>query len=129
MFKKIYGLYRDHYFELAKQKAKHFYYTEFWDEKYNMIPSKLAHKIFDLSVNRGKITAIKSLQRVLKYKLLYNITVTGVFDSLDVRIITMHAPVDEIYNEYIKANHRSYRRMNMAVLYLKGWLKRLFTKY
>jgi len=128
-FDRVYKVYKMGHYELAKHRAKIFYKREFWNPLYDRISNKLAYKIFDLSVNRGKRTAIKTLQRVLKYILFYNLKVNGRFTYREVEIITRHLPQDEIYNEYLQANYRGYKRMATAYLFLKGWTKRLFRNY
>jgi len=129
IFRQVYDLYKTGRPKLAKHQAKIFYEGEFWNPLYDKISNKLAYKIFDLSVNRGKRTAVKSLQRVLKYGLLYDLKVTGQFTHREVDIIINHLPQDEIYDQYIQYNYRSYRRMASAILFIKGWTKRLFRNY
>ena len=125
VFCTIYQLYKEGNKALALKAAENFYRKEFWNPLYEEIPdSSLAFKIFDLSVNRGKRTAIKILQKVLYYEFGKTIAIDGIFGQITLGAIK-GLPSEILYNAYIKRNEESYKKLSTAWRFLKGWLNRL----
>lgn len=127
-FRKIYKLYIENKKELALDTAKRFYKREFWDDLYMEIPdSSLSFKIFDLSVNRGKITAIKLLQRAIYYDFGKTIKVDGKFGQITLGAIKS-INSEALYKSYIQWNEKSYKSLSKFWYFGKGWLNRLFKR-
>jgi lysozyme family protein len=125
VFQRVYNLYTSGKIELAKDLARRFYFKTFWDPDYEcIIDSSLAFKVFDLSVNRGKLTAVKTLQRVIKNVFHIVIAIDGDIGPITVAAIN-NLDHDALYNEYVKWNEEQYRTLKNAWKYLKGWLTRL----
>ena len=54
---------------LTKEEAKDIYRRDYWDKfKVDKMPDNLKHIYFDMSVNQGKRTAVKILQRATNAK-------------------------------------------------------------
>lgn len=124
-FQKVYDLYKIGFKTEALEVAKQFYKNEFWNDLYFEIPdSSLSYKIFDLSVNRGKETAVKLLQRTLYYDFGKAIKIDGKFGQITLGAIKSVTP-ETLYNQYIKINDASYRSLAKFWYYGKGWLRRL----
>lgn len=125
-FEKVYFLYTNGQKNLALLTAKNFYKREFWDKLYKEIPdSSLSFKIFDLSVNRGKRTAIKLLQRVIYYDFGKTIALDGQFGKITLGAIQSIVNQELLYEKYIEMNKSSYSKLSTAWKYLTGWLNRL----
>jgi len=124
-FARVFYLFASGHKNLALQLAKQFYKRNYWNDLYKEIPdSTLAFKLFDLGVNKGKVKAVKSLQRVLKYIFLWKIKVDGAFGKRTLGTIQA-TDQEELYNEYVKAHADHYASLKTAWKYLRGWLKRL----
>lgn len=125
VFCTIYQLYKEGNKALALKAAENFYRKEFWNPLYEEIPdSSLAFKLFDLSVNRGKKTAIKLLQDTIFFDLGKTITRDGIFGQGTLKAIKELSP-EILYTAYIKRNEESYKKLSTAWRFLKGWLNRL----
>lgn len=128
-FQLIYDLYKRDLKELALDRAKRFYRKQFWNDLYQQIPdSSLAFKIFDLSVNRGKRTAIKLLQDTLFFDFGKTLGRDGIFGTQTLEIIKSVANQDLLYDKYIERNEASYRKLSTFWRFGKGWILRLKRK-
>lgn len=111
---------------LALEHAKNFYRKEFWNNLYFEIPdSSLSFKIFDLSVNRGKKTAIKILQDTLFFDFGKTLKRDGVFGHITLGAIKSVVNQELLYKKYIERNDASYRKLSTFWRFGKGWIKRL----
>lgn len=127
-FSRIYNFYINDQKLRALNEAKLFYKENFWNPLYMEIPdSSLSFKIFDLSVNRGKITAIKILQRAIYFDFGKTIKVDGKFGQITLGAIKS-IESELLYKSYIKWNENSYRSLSMFWYFGKGWLNRLFKR-
>lgn len=125
-FSVINQLYQDGNKALALHTAKNFYRKNFWDELYQEIPdSSLSFKIFDLSVNRGKKTAIKLLQDTLFFDFGKTIARDGIFGPITLGAINTIVNYDILYQKYIERNEASYRKLSTFWRFGRGWLNRL----
>ena len=123
-------LYKQKLFLLALDYAKRFYKKNFWNDLYKEIPdSSLSFKIFDLSVNRGTVTAIKLLQRTLYYEFKKTIKIDGKFGQITLGAIKSINNQEMLYEKYIKCNEASYKFLTKFWYYGKGWLNRLFRRH
>lgn len=128
-FMVIYQLFKDGNKALALKGAENFYRKEFWNPLYEEIPdSSLAFKIFDLSVNRGKKTAVKLLQQTLFFDFGQNLTIDGVFGKGTLTSIKLVVNQDALYQKYIERNEASYKKLSTFYRFGKGWLNRLRRK-
>lgn len=125
-FKIVYDLWISGKKNLALRYTYDFYKREFWNDLYCEIPdSSLSFKIFDLSVNRSKRTAIKILQRVIYYEFKKTISIDGAFGMITLGAIKSITDQEKLYQKYIEWNSASYSKLNTAWKYLRGWLNRL----
>ena len=126
VFCTIYQLYKEGNKALALKAAENFYRKEFWNPLYEEIPdSSLAFKIFDLSVNRGKRTAIKILQKVLYYEFGKTIAIDGKFGGITLAAIQSVVNWELLYEKYIEYNEASYRTLSTFYRFGRGWINRL----
>lgn len=125
-FNDIYYLFTHGQKNLALMRASSFYKRNFWNPLYEEIPdSSLAFKLFDLSVNRGKKTAVKLLQQTLFFDFGQNLTVDGIFGLGTLGAIKMVVNQDLLYQKFIERNEASYRKLTTFWRFGKGWLNRL----
>lgn len=131
-FAKIYALYKQGKKDEALKLTKEFYRKNFWQYRYQLIhDTALAFKLFDLSVNIGKVKAIKLLQQILKYIYKQNINITGNFDIptfYAVNTVIEKYGRDNLYNNYVRAAELYYKKLKLFWFFGKGWLNRLFRK-
>ena len=122
----IYQLFNEGNKALALKAAENFYRKEFWNPLYEEIPdSSLAFKVFDLSVNRGKGTAIKLLQRVLFYEFGKTIATDGKFGNITLATIQSVVNWELLYTKYLEYNEVSYKTLSTFWKFGRGWLNRL----
>lgn len=125
-FRIVYDLWKSGKKNLALRYVYDFYYREFWNDLYKEIPdSSLAFKIFDLSVNRSKRTAIKLLQKTIYYDFKKTIKIDGAFGLITLGAIKSIPDQEKLYNKYLDWNHVSYSKLRTAWKYLNGWINRL----
>jgi len=125
-FTTINNLFQEGNKALALKAAENFYRKEFWDSLYDEIPdSSLAFKIFDLSVNRGKRTAIKLLQKVIYYDFSKTIALDGFFGRITLGAIQSIVNQELLYQKYIEQNEASYKTLSTFWKFGKGWVNRL----
>lgn len=128
-FTVIYQLFKEGNKALALKAAENFYRKEFWNPLYEEIPdSSLAFKLFDLSVNRGKKTAVKLLQDTLFFDFGKTIARDGNFGAITLSAINTIVNYDILYQKYIERNEASYRKLTTFWRFGKGWLNRLRKK-
>lgn len=131
-YKKIFDAYKNKEYNKAKLLAKEFYKKKYWNELYEqIIDGSLAYKLFDLSVNVGKITAIKMLQKTIN-ELGYKIDVDGVFGNKTLAAVNYFSNnklSDELYKAYIERAKKYYKRLKTFAVFGRGWLNRLAKKY
>lgn len=127
-YRVVLELYRMGNKELALDAAKRFYRKEFWNELYQGIPdSSLTFKIFDLSVNTGKKTAVKMLQTAIA-KFDKFIKIDGIFGQKTLMAI-QNIESEKLYVEYILVAESRYRKLKTAWRYLRGWTIRLKKRF
>ena len=106
--------------ELAKQAAKNFYYSKYYNPLYEEIKDeKLAFRLFDFGVNAGIRRAVKLLQEVIK-KDGQEIIIDGIFGRVTLSLTNTF----DFYCEYKKALKKYYESLNKP-RFLTGWLNRL----
>jgi len=114
---------------LALDTTKRFYYIHFWDDLYKEIPdNSLAFKLFDLSVNRGRKTAVKLLQDTLFFDFGKTIARDGIFGQITLGAIKSIANQELLYRKYIERNEVSYRTLSKFWRFGKSWLNRLLKR-
>jgi len=124
------NLYKQKLFLLALDYARRFYKKNFWNDLYKEIPdSSLAFKIFDLSVNRSVVTAVKILQQVLYYQFGKTIKIDGQFGQITLGAIKSVESQEILYKKYIELSEISYRRLKKFWYFGRGWLNRLFRRH
>lgn len=115
---------------LKKEQAELIYWNNFWKQFYDMMPAKLAIKIFDTAVNTGNIRAHILLQQALNVLM----TVTGkqlVVDGL-IGKGTLDAinsfQEESILTEFCKQQLKFYcflvQKNSSQAKFLKGWTYR-----
>ena len=125
-YSQVYMLWNTGRKEVAKELVKHFYKKNFWNTLYEEIPdSSLAFKIFDLSVNRGKKTAIKILQETIFFDFGKTIKRDGIFGKITLGAIQSIVNQELLYNKYIERSEASYRLLPTFWRFGKGWINRL----
>lgn len=131
-YKKIYEAFKNKDYNKAKLFAKEFYKNNFWNELYDkIIDGSLAYKLFDLSVNIGKKTAIKMLQKTIN-AFEYKIEVDGIFGNKTLEAVNYfynNKQSDELYKAYIERAKKYYKMLKTFDVFGKGWLARLAKKY
>lgn len=132
-FQKVYQMYIEGNYRIALLLAKIFYKKNFWDDRYKQIKdSSLAFKLFDTSVNLGKKTAIRLLQRVLRYTYNLEQDDRGVFDqqTLDnINLVISRFGADNLYENFIEVTKNYYKSLKNFIHFGKGWLSRLFRRH
>ncbi len=129
-YNSIFKLWKEGKTELAKQRVKVFYKIFFWNELYKEIPnSSLTFKLFDLSINRGKKTAIKLLQDTLFFDFGKTIARDGVFGLITLAAIKSITNQELLYQKYIERNELSYRKLTTFWRFGKGWIRRLKKRF
>lgn len=111
---------------LTKIQAKKLYFVYFWNPLYCKIKDiQLANRIFNFSVNTGKLRAIKLLQSsandCLQAELL---KMDGIFGIHTLSFINSIQPQHKIYDEYINNISDYYKGLHKPQ-FLNGWLRRL----
>jgi len=67
-FDTVYTAYKSRNIEAAKDLAKKFYKSKFWDDGYDKIrESSLAFRLFDFGVNAGVKRSVKIFQKCVNY--------------------------------------------------------------
>lgn len=98
-----------------------FYYNHFWNPLYEQIyDSKLAIRLFDLSVNIGMKPSVKLLQNasnVLGSRLILD----GNFGKGTLAAVNVTKP----YNEYVREVENYYRSLSDFDVFGRGWINRL----
>jgi lysozyme family protein len=104
--------------EEQEKLVKSFYQREFWNPLYEQLrDSKLAIRLFDLTVNMGKVTAIKLLQKSL------SITADGKFGKGTLGIANSNP---DAYQKLIDKADAYYKSLPDFKVFGKGWLNRLY---
>lgn len=128
---KIYSAWKSGNKVLLAELLHYFYHNEFWNPKYSLLSDKrLAIRLFDLSVNLGKKTAVRLLQTAINQTSILNLETDGVFGNktlnacnfLYKQISTEEEP---LYEEFINQVERYYRSRKNFNVFGKGWLNRL----
>lgn len=110
--------------EKQHELIKNFYQKEFWNPQYDKIfDTKLAIRLFDLTVNLGKVPAIKLLQKSFNEVSNTKIVEDGGFGSGTLKAVNL-APVP-LYPLFIKNAEAYYRKLPDFPTFGKGWLNRL----
>lgn len=113
--------------DTQQRLIKDFYKREFWNPRYEKIfNSRLAIRLFDLSVNIGKVPAIAYLQKTFNKFSDTKIIEDGKFGDGTLKAINL-APVD-LYEPYIKEIENYYRALPDFKIFGKGWFNRLHKK-
>ena len=142
-FSLAYELFRLEKYELLKDYCMKFYAKAgYWSSLYNEIDdSSLAFKLWDLGVNKGVVTAVKLLQKVLIQNYGYNLEMDGVFGQTTLRCtneatyqspVKINAKVGKVAREsilyayYAFESEKRYRSLSTFWEFGKGWLLRLW---
>ncbi|WP_339863223.1 glycoside hydrolase family 108 protein [Paremcibacter congregatus] len=114
---------------MSENDVRQFYYHEFWFKySYGCLPTNVAIKLFDFSVNMGPSQAHKILQRALRANghylkddgIIGNITRTLTKTCAQERIVpAMRSEAAGFYRLLAAQNPRSQK-------FLKGWLRRAY---
>jgi lysozyme family protein len=111
---------------LTLQEAEDIYFNNFWRPAYDVLPARVAIKVFDVAVNTGVGRANMFLQKSLN-ALGSNIGVDGLLGQqtinecnkyTDVQILTEYCSIQKAYYEAIVANNPSQS------IFLNGWISR-----
>ena len=86
-FSKIFSLYQEGRIDEALLSAKTFY-RRYYNKLYDELTYQLAEKIFNLSVNIGKVRAIKILQSTLNIYYSSDLKIDGIFGQKTLKEIT-----------------------------------------
>lgn len=128
---KIYSAWKSGDKKLLSELLHNFYYKEFWNPKYELLSDKtLAIRLFDLSVNLGKKTAVRLLQTAINQCCNKNVTVDGIFGVQTLGVCNflykqLSTEEEPLYEEFIEVVERYYRTRKNFNVFGKGWLARL----
>jgi len=111
----------------VEEVLKAFYYTEFWDDQYDLIFFEpLSIRLFDLSVNISKRRAVKLLQRTFNDLSQTKITEDGKFGAGTLRAINLPPIVHpNFYLSYLRQAENYYKSLSDFDVFGRGWLNRL----
>ena len=126
-FPEVYQTLIDSKPEEVDEVLKAFYYTEFWNDKYDEIFFEpLAIRLFDLSVNISKKRAVKLLQKTFNDLSTVHIDEDGNFGSGTLRAVNLPPIVHpNFYLSYLRQAEAYYKSLPDFNVFGKGWLNRL----
>ena len=114
--------------EETMQILQSFYNSEFWNPLYdNMFYEPTAIRLFDLSVNQGKVPAVKLIQHAFNDLSQTKIGEDGHFGDGTLRAVNL-SPVspDNFYQHFLKVAENYYRTLADFPEFGRGWLARLY---
>lgn len=119
-------LYKNKQIEQSRSIAETFYAnSQYWNPLYDkIVDENIAFKIWDTGINMGVKTTVKILQRVLQ-RFECSLLIDGVFGEGTLQVLNLF----NVYDEYISALEKYYRKLNTFKIFGLGWLKRLFRRF
>lgn len=114
---------------LRYEDAMAIYYNDYYNHILEEIPdSRLAFKIFDMSILMGRKTAVKVLQNTLNSFVKSHIRVDGQLGYLTLGSIKI-VPPEALYERYTQKLESRLRWITIIrpknLKYLKGWIRRV----
>lgn len=111
---------------LSKEKAKEIYWLNFWKNAYDVLPEKIAIKVFDVAVNAGDKRAHTLLQQSVN-ALGVKVDTDGLLGSETINAVKK-LDQNKLLDTYCNLQADFYKgivaKKPSQKIFLKGWLNR-----
>ena len=128
-FNLVYTTYKSRGINAAKELAKRFYKSKFWNDKYEIIEdSSLAFRLFDFGVNAGVKKSVKIFQKCVNFWYKKSVKVDGVFG---LKTLSKGNMINQemLYLLFTIKIYLYYIVRPTAWKHLRGWTLRLLKRY
>lgn len=132
-YAKVYSAWKSGNKDLLDKLLKDFYFQNYWQSEFDKLKDKiLAIRLFDLSVNLGKKTAVRLLQQAIQDISNLTIEIDGIFGikTLGACNSLFKSLNDEqpLYESFVGKAESYYKNRKNFNVFGKGWLNRLNKK-
>ncbi len=128
-FNLVYTAYKSRDKKVAKDLAKKFYKSKFWNGNYELIEdSSLAFRVFDFGVNAGVRKSVKIFQKCVNYLTSEGLGVDGKF-GIQTLTTANRLNQEMLYLLFTIRIYLYYIIRPTAWRHLRGWTLRLLKRY